>query len=311
MRHRLLALCCVIAACSEQPPKVDVATASTYATKPVPVATTALPTKTDPVGLDHIQLVAHIEFEPGDDGRQKEMRTFVRWKDDRHPSAGFLPATPSAKVPDPGARFFSEVVQGTLVECFYASLDAIDLEPKLIMASVYCIQTHHTDGGGAGVFVESGVSCTAVPGEHGGGSRVHLTQFDEQRTVRSGSFMFALGCNVLDGPGVPPDTRVRAPSAATAPQTATSAPARERAPAPTPRPVPTGSRSDGGLVVTAANDETFVIETQLGRKVFEAKTYCFGIAEGDHVVFVASPSICIANKFIHKRSGNVCEVWCK
>lgn len=65
-----------------------------------------------------------------------------------------------------------------------------------------------------------------------------------------------------------------------------------------------------GVVISAANDETFIIETSSGRDVFKARTYCFGISDGDEVVFAKSPGVCTSNTFVTK-SGEACEVWCE
>ena len=59
----------------------------------------------------------------------------------------------------------------------------------------------------------------------------------------------------------------------------------------------------------AANDETFVVEGS----VFKAKTYCFGFAEGDEIVFAAGGpgGICTSATIVHLQSGKTCEVWCE
>ena len=64
-----------------------------------------------------------------------------------------------------------------------------------------------------------------------------------------------------------------------------------------------------GSVVAAANDETFIIEIDGSRSVFKARTYCFGVNEGDTVTFAKSPSVCVSNTFVTS-SGKACEVWC-
>jgi hypothetical protein len=74
--------------------------------------------------------------------------------------------------------------------------------------------------------------------------------------------------------------------------------------------VRSGASTMSGTVVTAANDETFVIETTSGRAVFKARTYCFGINDGDEVVFAKSPGVCTSNTFVTKR-GKSCDVWCE
>lgn len=70
------------------------------------------------------------------------------------------------------------------------------------------------------------------------------------------------------------------------------------------------SSAMSGSVVSAVNDETFVIETIGGRAIFKARTYCFGVNDGDQVVFTKSPNVCVSNTFVTK-SGNKCDVWCE
>ena len=62
-------------------------------------------------------------------------------------------------------------------------------------------------------------------------------------------------------------------------------------------------------IEVSVNDEKFVINGEL----FEAKTYCFDMEEGDLVVFIeGSPNgVCVSAKFINLRNGNVCGVWCE
>jgi len=62
-------------------------------------------------------------------------------------------------------------------------------------------------------------------------------------------------------------------------------------------------------IETSINDEKFIINGEL----FEAKTYCFDMEEGDMVVFIEGNAngACASAKFINLRNGNVCEVWCE
>ena len=62
-------------------------------------------------------------------------------------------------------------------------------------------------------------------------------------------------------------------------------------------------------IETSINDEKFIINGEL----FEAKTYCFNMEEGDMVVFIEGNAngACASAKFINLRNGNVCEVWCE
>lgn len=57
------------------------------------------------------------------------------------------------------------------------------------------------------------------------------------------------------------------------------------------------------------NDELFIIN---GEK-FKAKTYCFGMEQGDRVFFVEeSPfGACTSAKLINTRNEKLCDVWCE
>lgn len=57
------------------------------------------------------------------------------------------------------------------------------------------------------------------------------------------------------------------------------------------------------------NDELFIIN---GEK-YEAKTYCFGMEEGDRVIFIeGSPyGACASAEILNLRTKQVCEVWCE
>ena len=65
----------------------------------------------------------------------------------------------------------------------------------------------------------------------------------------------------------------------------------------------------GRVISTAVNDETFVID----KAVFKAKTYCFGVKEGDRVRFIegSASGACASAKFLVLSTGNICEVWCE
>lgn len=56
------------------------------------------------------------------------------------------------------------------------------------------------------------------------------------------------------------------------------------------------------------NDELFIIN---GEK-FEAKSYCFGMEEGDRVIFLeGSPyGACASAELLNMRTKKVCRVWC-
>ncbi len=62
-------------------------------------------------------------------------------------------------------------------------------------------------------------------------------------------------------------------------------------------------------IEVAHNDEVFVIN---GEK-FEAKTYCFGWEQGDHVLFLdGSPfGACISATLLNLRTNERCSVWCE
>lgn len=57
------------------------------------------------------------------------------------------------------------------------------------------------------------------------------------------------------------------------------------------------------------NDETFIINGE----VFKAKTYCFGMNEGDSVIFLEGrPSgVCTSAKIYNLRTEKTCNVWCE
>jgi len=68
--------------------------------------------------------------------------------------------------------------------------------------------------------------------------------------------------------------------------------------------------TEKGRVIKAVNDEKFVIETRWGTQIFEASTFCFGIRDGEEVIFTESTAVCVSNTFIGLKSGKKCEVWC-
>lgn len=75
-----------------------------------------------------------------------------------------------------------------------------------------------------------------------------------------------------------------------------------------PGPMSTGGKREY-VIQAAVNDETFIINDA----VFKAKTYCFGVQQGDKVIFTAgSPSgVCVSAEFIVLRTGRTCRCWCE
>jgi len=69
--------------------------------------------------------------------------------------------------------------------------------------------------------------------------------------------------------------------------------------------------TEEGIVIASINDEKFLIETIWGKQLFEAKTYCFNINEGDRVIFMESTAVCVSNVFIDLNTRVKCEVWCE
>jgi hypothetical protein len=57
------------------------------------------------------------------------------------------------------------------------------------------------------------------------------------------------------------------------------------------------------------NDELFIIN---GEK-YEAQTYCFGMEEGDSVIFIEGSEYgaCATAKLLNLRTRDICEVWCE
>lgn len=70
-----------------------------------------------------------------------------------------------------------------------------------------------------------------------------------------------------------------------------------------------GSSSTLYTIEFSHNDELFIIN---GEK-FKAKTYCFGMEQGDRVAFIeGSPfGACSSAKLINIRNEKICDVWCE
>jgi len=62
-------------------------------------------------------------------------------------------------------------------------------------------------------------------------------------------------------------------------------------------------------IQAAVNDEKFIINDE----VFEAKTYCMGWEEGEHVIFIeGSPNgTCTSAVLYNVEKEKTCEVWCE
>jgi hypothetical protein len=65
-----------------------------------------------------------------------------------------------------------------------------------------------------------------------------------------------------------------------------------------------------GKVLTVTNDEIFSIVTCNEVGVFNELSYCYGVEEGDEVVFHWSPQNCELVSFTVLRNGVQCGVWC-
>ena len=63
------------------------------------------------------------------------------------------------------------------------------------------------------------------------------------------------------------------------------------------------------VIEVSHNDELFIIN---GEK-FEAQTYCFGMEEGDKVIFLeGSPyGACASAEILNLRTKKICKVWCE
>jgi hypothetical protein len=57
------------------------------------------------------------------------------------------------------------------------------------------------------------------------------------------------------------------------------------------------------------NDEFFLIN---GEK-YKAKLYCFGMEEGDEVIFLSGRpnGVCVSAEIFNMRSKETCRVWCE
>lgn len=57
------------------------------------------------------------------------------------------------------------------------------------------------------------------------------------------------------------------------------------------------------------DDEIFIINGE----VFKAKTYCFGMDEGDDVIFIKGSAFgaCASATIYNTSSEKTCEVWCE
>lgn len=57
------------------------------------------------------------------------------------------------------------------------------------------------------------------------------------------------------------------------------------------------------------NDELFIINGER----FEAKTFCFGMEEGDRVIFLEGSALgaCASAEILNLRTNKTCEVWCE
>lgn len=71
----------------------------------------------------------------------------------------------------------------------------------------------------------------------------------------------------------------------------------------------TASARDVYTLEVSKNDEWFVINGEL----FQARTYCFNMEEGDPIVFLdGSPhGVCVSATLFNLRTKKTCEVWCE
>jgi hypothetical protein len=65
-----------------------------------------------------------------------------------------------------------------------------------------------------------------------------------------------------------------------------------------------------GKVLTVINDELFTIVNCSDVGVFSEFSYCYGVKEGDEVVFHWNPQNCELVSFTVLRNGVQCGVWC-
>ncbi|MDR1459456.1 MAG: hypothetical protein LBI60_04515 [Bacteroidales bacterium] len=62
------------------------------------------------------------------------------------------------------------------------------------------------------------------------------------------------------------------------------------------------------FIEASVNDEKFIIDGEL----YEAKSYCFGMEEGDRVMFVdGTPGFCTSAVIFNTRTRQTCDVWCE
>ena len=57
------------------------------------------------------------------------------------------------------------------------------------------------------------------------------------------------------------------------------------------------------------NDEIFIINGE----VYESKTYCFNMNQGDKVIFLEGSAFgaCVSAKLLNLRTKQTCGVWCE
>ena len=78
---------------------------------------------------------------------------------------------------------------------------------------------------------------------------------------------------------------------------------------PRPRPATKVPVQEGYPIEVAHNDELFIIN---GEK-YEAKTYCLGWEQGEHVLFIEGSALgaCASATLLNIERKEVCEVWCE
>lgn len=78
---------------------------------------------------------------------------------------------------------------------------------------------------------------------------------------------------------------------------------------PQQRPPQKAPAQKGYPIEVAHNDELFIIN---GEK-YEAKTYCLGWEEGEHVLFIEGSAFgaCASAELLNIERAEVCEVWCE
>ena len=65
-----------------------------------------------------------------------------------------------------------------------------------------------------------------------------------------------------------------------------------------------------GMVLSVVNDELFTIKICDEVKIFEEFSYCFGVHDGDRVIFNWDPLNCKINSFSVLKKGTQCGVLC-